>query len=85
MNPGVDDLYVSVRQVDLPRPDATMIVLEFGYGSTPIDRLARGTYEEEGHRVEQVSDLLHQMESGQLVRIGCCAKIFLQIFTRHPK
>ena len=61
---GRRGLCIFVRQVDLARPDAPMIIPEFRHGSNPIDRLAQLTLEEESHGVEQVSDLLHEMEAG---------------------
>ena len=61
-----------IVQGDLDRPESlttAMKGVEKVY-LAPIDRLARGTQTEERHGVEHVGELLHQIESGCLVRNG---------------
>ena len=64
MNSAIDGFGLAIRQVDFARPDAPVKVPEFGYGLTPIYRLARRTQKEESHGVEHVGDLPHEEESG---------------------
>src|ERR1017187_3576362 len=79
MNPAIDGFHLVVRQVDLARRDAPMKVSKVGRVVNEIQLPAGGTQQEEDHGVENVGDLLHEEESGQLVLIRRLSKILLKI------
>src|SRR5450755_433894 len=79
MNSAVNGFRMVIRQIDFARPESPLKIAVCEDGLALIDRLARRTQIEESHCVEHMGELLHQIESGRLVRVGWRSEIFLKI------
>ena len=80
MKRGIGGLFPGVREVELARPETPMKFCRFGRDFNEIQLAARGSHEDETQGVEDMRDLLHEKESGALVRVRRLSKILLKIY-----